>query len=268
MRQFYSLYTNTDEPVQIQFTEIKMANGKERHDYKVVEPAIYAGRKQGVTATFDIIAKPELIQWAANEAVKAMENGVAPGEAKYAHRNIKEAAGGIGTAVHYWIEQHLAGKKIPYSKEMAASVEGYLAWEKQFKPKVLFSERVIFSKAHDYAGKVDLGCELDGRYGIIDFKTGSCEKEYNPRTKGYTGNIRARTDHFVQDAGYDIAIAQEDNRSAEFYGVLYIPVDGKVEYFETDDVDLYQETFIKTLETRRNWNEAKFNNKFRVPTRR
>lgn len=268
MRTVHELYKSTTEPVTVAFTEVKLANGKERHSYKVLEPSRLAGVKQGVTSTFDILAKPELIQWAANKAVEAMDNGVPSAEAKYAHRTLKEAAGDIGTRVHYWIEQHLAGKDLDYTKDMEASILGYLSWEKKYKPVVHYSERVVYSKKYDYAGKTDLGCRIGKYYGIVDFKTGSCDKEYNQRLKRYTGSVRARTEHFVQDAGYDLAIAEEDGQTAQFYGVLYIPVDGKVEYFQTEDVLASQEVFINTLETRRLWAKAKLNNIYRRPTRR
>lgn len=262
MRTLHQLYVGSNEPVTLQFDE-----SPTRHSYKILAPERLAGVKTGVTTTFDILNKPELVQWAANKAVEAIQNGLKPSEAKYAHRKAKEDAGDIGTRVHFWIENHLAGKDLPYEDDMKSSILGYLRWEKKYQPKIYFSERVVYSKNFDYPGKVDLGAKIGNRYGIIDFKTGSCDKEYDPKSKRYTGMIRARTEHFVQDAAYDIAIAEEDGLVADFYGVLYIPVDGNVEYFTTNDVLSCQEAFIETLQTRRLWHDLKFNNKFRKPTR-
>lgn len=259
----YTLYEASSEPVVVRFTEVKMKNGKQRHDYKVMSPAIYAGRKEGVTATFNFVAKPELIQWAANMAVQAIANGADNHTAKYAHLTMKEAAGDIGTRVHAWIEAHFKGEDLPIEDDMKASVDGFLEWESRTKPETLFSERVVFSKSFDYAGKLDWGGMINGRYGLIDFKTGSCDKEFDVRLKRYTGKVRARTEHFIQNGGYDQALIDEDGDRAEFYGVLYIPVDGRVEYFETTDTDQYRETFIQTLQTKRMWKDGIYLNKFR-----
>lgn len=260
--QTATLYANTDEPVVIEFKETK-GGKRDVHMYKVLSPDKYAGRKEGCTGVTGFKDKSaNLMQWAANLAVQAKADGRSDEEARYAHRNAKDKAADIGTRVHDWIEQHLKGNDAPYDKDMKASVEGYLRWEAERKPKTLWSERIVYSKAHDYAGKLDWGGELDGRYGLIDFKTGGLDKEYNSYRKSYTGRVRAKSDHYIQDAGYDIPISEEDGREAEFYGVLYIPITGDVQYFETAATAECRSAFLNTLNAKRAWKSVEERNPY------
>lgn len=248
-----TLYQNTDTPITIQFKETK-GGKRDVHQYKVLAPESFMGIKEGCTGVTGFKDKSGiLMQWAANQAVEAKSSGATDEEARYAHRVKKETAGDIGTRVHNWIEKHLHGEDLPYTDDMKASVEGYLTWETERKPETLWSERIVYSKEHDYAGKLDWGGKLDGRYGLIDFKTGNADNEFNSYRKTYTGRMRAKTEHYIQNAGYDIPISEEDGIKAEFYGVLYIPITGKVRYFETTECETARKTFLPTLYAKRGW---------------
>lgn len=260
--QTETLYASSAEPVVIQFKETK-GGKRDVHSYTVLSPEKYKGKKEGCTNVTGFRDKSGiLMQWAANLAVKAKADGKSDEDAKYAHRNVKDKAADIGTRVHDWIEHHLKGEDRPYDKDMQASVEGYLNWEAENSPETLWSERIVYSKEYDYAGKLDWGGNLDGHYGIIDFKTGNVDKEYNSYRKSYTGRVRAKSDHYIQDAGYDIPITEEDGKAAEFYGVLYIPVDGKVRYFQTFQTEAPQEAFLTTLHAKRAWSKVDKDNDY------
>lgn len=261
--QTETLYKDSDEPITIEFTE-KKGGKRDVHKYKVLAPTKYMGVKEGCTAVTGFKDKSgPLMQWAANQAVEAKKNGASDEVARYAHRTAKEKAGDIGTRVHDWIENHLKGEDLPYDDDMKKSVEGFLAWEEENDPDTLWSERIVYSKEHDYAGKLDWGGVLRGRYGLIDFKTGKLEEEYNSYRKAYTGRIRAKTEHIIQNAGYDIPLIEEDGKPAEFYGVLYIPTNGNVQYFETENTEAARKTFIATLQAKRGWKEVDVANEFR-----
>lgn len=247
----HTLYADTDDPVVITFDE-------GTHRYKIDGKLI-----DGVTTVQSIIAKPELIQWAANMAVEAIGNGATPREARYAHQTRKDSTADLGTRVHAWIEEYFKGNTQEIPEELQASIESFLKWVEIYNPKTEFSERIVYSKKHNYAGKLDWGGTIKDRYGIVDFKTGSFDKQYNPRKKIYTGAIRARTSHFIQNAGYDIPIEEEDGVTAHFYGVLYIQLDGTMAYFETVDTGTLREAFVKTLETKRLYKKANGNNKWK-----
>jgi hypothetical protein len=258
-----TLYTDS-EPVTIQFKETK-GTKRDVHTYTVLEPSQYSGIKQGVTGVTGFRDKSgPLMQWAANLAVEAKNNGASDSEAKYAHARQKEAAGEIGTAVHDWIESYLKGKELPFTNEMRPSIEGFMRWLELSRANTLWSERIVYSKEHDYAGKLDWGGEINGKYGLIDFKTGSHDEEYNSYRKQKTGRIRCKTEHIVQNAGYDIAITEEDRKPASFYGVLYIPVSGRVHYFESKDTQSAQDVFVHTLRAKRAWTLADQLNKYEL----
>jgi len=260
--QTETLYATSDEPITIEFKETKGLK-RDIHKYTVLSPEQFSGVKEGCTGVTGFRDKSgPLMQWAANMAVEAKANGATDIEAKYAHRTKKEAAGDIGTRVHAWIEQHLHGVDEKYTDDMKASIIGYLEWEAEAKPETEFSERIVYSKQFDYAGKLDWGGVLGGVYGLIDFKTGSHDHEYNSYRKAFTGRERAKSEHFVQNAGYDIPLIEETGKKAEFYGVLYIPVDGKVRYFQTTKVRECQDAFIHTLRAKRGWKQVDSDNEY------
>lgn len=273
-----TLYQDS-EPIEIVFNESKSEDGSQQHGYTVTSPSQFAGRKMSVTTFLNILSKPELIPWAANATVKYIESTsrvqISESQTEYivtleelqaakaAHRNRKEEAGELGSRIHDWLDSYLRGATLPYDDDMSAPVQNFLAWEDQHQPETIFNERIVYSKQHDFAGKLDWGGELNGRYGLIDFKTGGYDKQYNPKSRQYTGKIRPRTEHYLQNAGYDIALSEETGKRAQFYGVLYLRPNGELKYFETEEVDLMRQTFMDVLNLKRNWHLAKKVNEWR-----
>jgi hypothetical protein len=250
--------------------------GRMTHGYWVQEPAPEAGRKEGVTTCLSIVDKPLLKQYAANKAVDVfvdcwqeerkvwitagseVEFREVVKKAKYAHRDFTEQRADVGSAVHNWIENHVQGIELPITEPIRRGVESYLAWEKKYTPQFSFSERVIYSRKHQYAGRVDSGVFLDGMYGLVDFKTGKPDAEYVERARRYTGKYRARDEHFAQDGGYDIAISEEDGRKAEFYGVLYLDaLEGNSWFFRTYNTEFYRDYYLAALTLHRLHKQAK-----------
>lgn len=277
------IYADSDEPLEIVFTEDKI---KDIHKYEITTPGHYFGKKGGVTAVTGFKDKSnQLMPWAVNMGLEKVRDNYTyydekSGDVFYelteadleiirvAHYKKKEKAGDIGTRVHHWIEHHLRGKDLPIEDDMQPSVQGFLKWEKQSGIETMFSERTVYSKHFDYAGRLDWGGNKDGRYGLIDWKTGNCDEEYKPYAPpGYIKKLRAKTDNIIQNAGYDVAISEEDGIKAEFFGVLYIPVTGKVEYFESNETEIAREAFITTLLAKRNWEALIETNKYREPTK-
>lgn len=144
----------------------------------------------GTTTVLSLLAKPALIQWSANEAVKYIlehasdeepENGESIvsvkvkylEEAKTAHRRKKEGAGDIGSQVHKWIENHIAGTKqdFPTDPQMAKMIQAFLDWEAQVKPRWIASEMRVYATSTWTAGTLDFIAEINGKVFIGDFKT-------------------------------------------------------------------------------------------------
>lgn len=156
----------------------------------------------GTTTVLGLLAKPALIQWSANEAVKyVIENGEkhtltrpAPtytegdkeeeiegvwasletlDEAKTAHRRKKEGAGDIGSQVHKWIEEYIAGNMPPSPEDpqMAKMINAFLEWDMKVKPRWIASEMRVYATSTWTAGTLDFIAEIDGKVFIGDFKT-------------------------------------------------------------------------------------------------
>ena len=249
--------------------DVTIAFSEGTHRYKVTAPESMAGYKDGVTTPLRILNKPELLQWAANMACNTMYEAYDPKrqwseaefsellrKAKYAHITYRDAKAEIGTRVHAWIAQHIAGKDTEYDEVMTPAIENFLKWEADNKPQWLFSERLLYSKEHDYCGTVDGGAIINGLKTVIDFKTGSPDKEYNTRTKRYTGKYRARVDHFIQEGGYTTPLVEEDRWMPEQLMMMYLSADGGISVFTSQFVEFWQGMFKSVLQMHRDLKKA------------
>lgn len=206
--------------------------------------------KQGVTTMLKLLDKGDgLIQWAANMAVEAMQAGDPPEIAKKAYLRKRDNAGDLGKRVHAWIENYNQGIDTKVDAEMQPSVDAYLRWEKEYKVEHLTPERVLYSVEHDYCGTVD-DPHMQGKVRVInDYKTGKPDYEYDHRTRKYTGKIRPRIEHLLQDALYDQCMIEEDGIGADKYAVTYITKDGKLFYCETDRVQELRALALQVVKT-------------------
>lgn len=155
----------------------------------------------GITTVLRTMAKPALIQWAANEACKYMaetakthltdDGGIAftnaeeftriLEEARTAHSKKKEAAGTHGTNTHalveQWILAHiktLSGKPTSPTGHAYDSIMPFIDWAVDNVDHFLFAERPVHSKSLYLAGTIDFGCVMnDGSRRVGDLKTGS-----------------------------------------------------------------------------------------------
>ena len=158
----------------------------------------------GVTTVLGVIAKPMLIQWSANEAVKSVTQKWMPeiayskaeiqeilDEARIAHRKKKEDAGALGTDVHADIElliiealQGTTGQIEGYRGENV-QVAHFVKWAMDNKVKFLGSEDHLYSKEWWVGGICDFLCEIDGELWCGDIKTGGVYSEAFFQTAAY-----------------------------------------------------------------------------------
>lgn len=161
----------------------------------------------GVTSILRVIAKPALIQWAANMACDEIENYLkwhseekVPAEtmiqnlfthviksARTAHNKRKESAGVAGTDVHSQIEEIVKeaienhGGNLNTMTAVLGSgydnanpqVKKFIQWALDNNVKFLESEKQVYSKESWYAGTLDLVLEMNGEKWIADIKTSS-----------------------------------------------------------------------------------------------
>ncbi len=104
------------------------------------------------------------------------------------HEEKKKEAADLGSKIHDWIEQHAKGKnpEMPEEKEVQIGVTSFLQWKEENKVSIISSERVVYSKKHDYIGKMDLECRVNGKLCLIDIKSSNgLYNTYNLQTAAY-----------------------------------------------------------------------------------
>lgn len=155
-----------------------------------------------VTHALGCIAKPALINWAANQERSLVMDAAADlyldlcqtppmGRPSYlatlqgrlgktkAHQRELAKAGEVGTQVHALIEwnirQSLGQKTGPEPKVVDVAQWAFMAWQdwaQKVNLKPIFIEQMVFSRTHKYAGTMDLLAEVNGVVALVDFKTG------------------------------------------------------------------------------------------------
>ena len=153
----------------------------------------------GITTILSVLAKPALIQWAANEVVRHIQenaereklpvpkdeketlgnylvNDLLLEEARTAHTKKKEKAGDWGTKTHQEIEmliQEAISKngEIIKREVVEKPIQNFIDWAVKNKVKFLASEKNIWSEKLWLGGIVDFICEIDGQVWIGDIKT-------------------------------------------------------------------------------------------------
>lgn len=157
-------------------------------------------RKTGVTTYLGIVDKSRpLMIWATELYRDFMLTAVAGGakedelvELIYKgctlYEEKKEEAATIGDQAHNWVEAYIKGESLdmPESREAQIAVNAFLDWEKANNVKFISSERVIYSKKHDFIGKMDIEAKVNGKLCLIDIKTsGSIYNTYYMQTAAY-----------------------------------------------------------------------------------
>ncbi len=141
-------------------------------------------------------------------------------EASKKTEKIKEDAGLVGSVVHGLIEDYLKGKEIPEQtdKKVVRCWNIFLKeWEKSGYTPVDV-EKKIFSKAHRYAGTLDLVVEDNqGKLVLIDIKTSN----------------QVSFDYHLQLNAYKFAYEEETKRAISKAYVWRLPKQtGKIEIVE------------------------------------
>lgn len=182
-------------------------------------------RKTGVTTIIGIKDKSRpLVIWATelyrDFLFEALENGKV--SAKHIedgcklHSVRKEEAATLGSLAHDWIEQHVKGNNpdMPEDARVVTAINAFLDWEKQHKVKFVSTERVVYSKKHDFIGKMDAEAIVDGKRALVDFKTSS----------GLYNTVR------MQTAAYQMADEEEGTKKYQGRWAIRIAKEDEKEY--------------------------------------
>lgn len=207
----------------------------------------------GCTSILSVIAKPALIQWAANMASQFIRDNsedissfitrikfnskieitnpeIMTGfkilkeetidKAKNAHRQKKEDAADVGKVAHKIIENWIKTGQITLSEDIMTikMVLNFINWTTKNKVKFLESEKQIYSKELFIAGTADFVCEIEGKKYIGDIKT---------------GGVYDRIPHF-QTAGYRFML--EEMGEKDYFGSIIVNIKKDGSFDETKDV--------------------------------
>lgn len=144
----------------------------------------WAGAKvPGVTTVLGRLAKPFLIQWAADMSAEHFLAELAKGrvdfeaihdDARVAHAKKRDASGDSGTNIHEYAECIFKGLPLPElrSDQAKRGAEAFHKWFDSNNIEVIASEKTIFSKQYYYAGTCDFVARINGELVVGDFKTG------------------------------------------------------------------------------------------------
>ena len=161
---------------------------EQRHWYKRRDTDEILVSVTGATSMVDK-SRP-LIFWAVglmrDHLLEIVENGQAVLtdhiiEASKLHAQRKEEAAAKGSEVHAWIENYINSKlkknvqrpAMPKDEQILNGVLAFLNWETEHKVRFLSTEKIVYSKKHNYVGLMDTKAKIDRKICAVDFKTSS-----------------------------------------------------------------------------------------------
>jgi len=129
---------------------------------------------------------------------------------KVAELSIKDA--NIGTMMHTLCEDYILGKNpvAPTSEPLKTMFPKFTEWWDNMNIEVIETEKTYYSQELDTCGTVDLICKMNGKLGLIDFKT-SKSIDYS--------------NYPVQISAYRKMIMDSTDYKIEFLGLINIPKD-------------------------------------------
>jgi len=145
------------------------------------------------------------------------------------HTIKKEEAGDTGTQVHEWCEKYIKTKpsdrkdiELPEDENVLNGVTAFLSWVKSNKVKFIESEKMVYSKKHDYVGLLDLKAKVNGKLTLVDFKTSK----------------RVYPEYFLQACGYVLADEEESGDKYDEVSILHFnKEDGEFEEHKMSEQD-------------------------------
>lgn len=193
-------------------------------------------RKTGVTTALGIKDKSTaLLSWQREQTAIAFFNLLESSakitqeqivEAVFSAERSKERAADVGSQIHDWIESYIKHRlkekgyeqmpDMPEDSNVAIGATSFLEWESEHKVKFLWSEKILYSKKHDFIGRGDFGAKVDGSVCLCDIKTGN----------GMYNSVRAQT------AAYAEADREECGQKYEGRWAIRIAKETEKEYIE------------------------------------
>lgn len=215
---------------------------------------IYIRRDNGewlksVTGATGMLDKPLLIPWACKEMEKSLneilENGGVIGSpeiatSKNAWRVNRDKSAEKGTIIHDLAHEHIKFKLgltkkmpvVPKDPEIQNAFIAFRDWETTHKVKFIATEQLVYSKKYNFVGTLDCIAEVDGKYCLVDFKSGN----------GIYGEM------IYQVSGYGIAHEEESGKEFENNWIVRFGKDNaefQAKEFKTNNQ--YRKAFLSCL---------------------
>ena len=228
--------------------EIKVINGVEvtfypnSHQYKINGKNI-----PSVTTITSMIDKSRpLLKWAENLSrdylmqylnVPLEQNTVESAVTQYSQK--RDKAADEGSQVHDWISQFINSKLDPDNvpapdldidnPAVMNGITGFLKWYNENIITFLESEKMVYSKKHNYIGTFDVLMTVNNRLVLGDWKTGKgIHPEFNLQLSAYHQALKEELIDIVVD---DYMILHFDKVSAEFEVVTIKPDKSHFKHF-------------------------------------
>lgn len=151
-------------------------------------------------------------------------------------REAKEEAADIGTAIHEWIRMKIRGEEplIPEDEKVRNGVIAFLKWTGEKKIKWLESEKMVYSRKHNYVGTLDAIAKIGGKTFLVDYKS----------SKGLYPEF------YLQTAGYQLAYQEEHGKTIDGRVLIHLgKEDGVFGAREIDDYEQDKVAFLGLLDT-------------------
>lgn len=210
---------------------------------EVRDTTLTDAKKQGllpsVSAYLSMLAQPGLVDWQISEAVRAAAAcPLAPGEdvEEYidairlkASQQVRDASD-LGSRIHASIESFFKHGKVE-DVTLLPYIDPVLDKLNALGISPTDSERVLVNNEYGYAGTTDLLFELNGKKGVLDFKS--------KRTKPGEKVFKSKT-HRMQIAAYWVAAygAEVDESATGFNIYISTTEQGRVDVVEYDGKQL------------------------------
>lgn len=217
-----------------------------------------------VTQILSVINKPALLPWAVKETVEYLKSKLEPDktysgeelrahflQASLSHIYKKEAAANIGTEVHEWIDDyiHEGKKEMPQDEKIRQSIGLFLDWVAKNQVQFILAEHMVYSKKHNFCGKLDFTAKIGGKLWMGDTKT---------------SNGIYETYH-LQLAAYQLA-RTEEHPEEEYSGQIIVRIgkDGSFEFKPIYEYERNKEIFIAARNLHKGLEEMRGVNSYHV----
>ena len=234
-----------DKTIKILFNEARHMYFDEKGNHLIsVTAATGVVDKSGALMGWAVkMAKNFLIDnWDTGKIITESQKMELIEEAGKQHRIFKKKAADCGTLIHKWVEEWITGQKpaMPEDEKVVNGITAFLKFQDEHKVKWKESERLVYSKKHNFCGILDAIGVMEKELVLIDFKS----------SNGIYDEMR------FQVAAYRLAYEEEMNKEIHRSIILrFGKEDGEFEVKELPDYNKDKKAFLACLSLKKRLKE-------------